>query len=117
MEYSSKDLLLKVLLSPSTLVHFILLIPGTVYDPFEPIFFQSIGNKFILKRKDHCYIDGNDRFLSKYIFQSCVKRNGIFKDKYLGDFSWLNFKQNDEKLIQNPLSIGHYINRFERILN
>ncbi|XP_048763107.1 SET domain-containing protein 9-like [Ostrea edulis] len=77
--------------------------PGTVYYPHEAILFQSIGNPFILRCIDGVLIDGNDRSLSKMIFNSCSQRDrrGPF---YTCDSSWLT------DFPQNPLAIGQYVN-------
>lgn len=45
------------------------LYPGTVYWPYEPIFFQSIANHFVFRCVDGLLIDGNDRSISKIIFR------------------------------------------------
>lgn len=45
------------------------LYPGTVYWPYEPIFFQSIANHFVFRCVDGLLIDGNDRGISKTIFR------------------------------------------------
>ena len=47
----------------------IALYPGTVYWPYEPIFFQSIANHFVFRCVDGLLIDGNDRGISKTIFR------------------------------------------------
>lgn len=77
--------------------------PGTVYYPHEAIFFQSIGNSFIFRCIDGVLIDGNDRGLSKMIFNSCSQRDrqGPFN---VCDSSWLT------ACLQNPLAIGQYVN-------
>ncbi|XP_057299670.1 SET domain-containing protein 9-like [Hydractinia symbiolongicarpus] len=79
------------------------LYPGTVYYPMEPIFFQSLGNPFILKCIDGILIDGNNKGISKRIYRSSAARDKI--GPYLPcDTSWLLDK------LSNPLSIGQYIN-------
>lgn len=42
---------------------------GTVYQKYEPIFFQSIGNPFIFRCLDGVLIDGNDKGISKVVFR------------------------------------------------
>ncbi|XP_039401343.1 SET domain-containing protein 9 isoform X1 [Mauremys reevesii] len=42
--------------------------PGTVYQKYEPIFFQSIGNPFIFRCIDGVLIDGNDKGISKAVY-------------------------------------------------
>ncbi|KAH0627955.1 hypothetical protein JD844_008555 [Phrynosoma platyrhinos] len=42
---------------------------GTVYEKYEPIFFQSIGNPFIFRCIDGVLIDGNDKGISKAIYR------------------------------------------------
>lgn len=49
------------------------LYPGTVYRPGQNIFLASLGNKFILQRKDGFFVDGNDRYLSKMISRGCTR--------------------------------------------
>lgn len=53
--------------------HLAALYPGTIYRPDEPLFFQSIGNPFILKCVDGVYVDGNHRNISKYIYKIRVQ--------------------------------------------
>lgn len=85
--------------------------PGTIYERSDPIFIQSFGNKFILKRKDLSLIDGNDRGISRYIYNSSVFKNGLNQNNdYYADLSWLHYYENDLTKIKNPLGIGHYIN-------
>lgn len=114
--------------------------PGTIYRIGESILLQSVFNKFILKRKDDVFIDGNDRFLSRFIFKQCANRdnNSIMdhQGRIVIDTSWLNFKDYLEKnnhnhnnlqyqeisglgrqnipIIRNPLALGHYINSCDR---
>ena len=42
---------------------------GTVYQKYEPIFFQSIGNPFIFRCLDGVLIDGNDKGISKVVYR------------------------------------------------
>ncbi|XP_055968102.1 SET domain-containing protein 9 isoform X1 [Sorex fumeus] len=77
--------------------------PGTVYQKYEPIFFQSIGNPFIFRCLDGVLIDGNDKGISKVVYRSCNGRDqlGPFK---MSDSTWLTSE------IHNPLAIGQYVN-------
>ncbi|CAH1776027.1 unnamed protein product [Owenia fusiformis] len=79
------------------------LYPGTLYQPQDPILFQSINNPFIFRCIDGLLIDGNDSGLSKFIFKSCHGRERI-GPFYTCDMSWLT----DFPI--NPLGIGQYIN-------
>nr|XP_039267841.1 SET domain-containing protein 9-like [Styela clava] len=63
--------------------------PGTIYLPYESIFFQSIANPFIFKCSDGILIDGNNKGISKLIFKSCAERDRV--GPYLtADVTWLN---------------------------
>ena len=42
---------------------------GTVYQKYEPVFFQSIGNPFIFRCLDGVLIDGNDKGISKVVYR------------------------------------------------
>lgn len=77
--------------------------PGTVYQPYDPIFFQSIRNPFVFRCIDGILIDGNDKGISKMVFRSCSGRDrvGFFT---VSDVSWLT---NDPL---NPLAVGQYVN-------
>lgn len=77
--------------------------PGTVYQPYEPIFFQSIRNPFVFRCIDGILIDGNDRGISKMVFRSCSGRDRVGRF-LVSDVSWLT---NDPR---NPLAVGHYVN-------
>jgi len=79
------------------------LYPGTVYYPSEPLFFQSLGNSFILQCVDGVMIDGKERGLSCKIFRSCAARDVIGTYRFC-DTSWMT-SQN-----LNPLAIGQYVN-------
>ncbi|KAL0487079.1 SET domain-containing protein [Acrasis kona] len=94
---------------------------GTVYANYEPTFLPSIGNKFILQRKDGFLIDGNDRYMSKIIYKSCKTRERYYdtresKHVELCDDSWLQFRHQTShqdfcnNSVLNPYAIGHYIN-------
>ncbi|KAB5543344.1 hypothetical protein PHYPO_G00077990 [Pangasianodon hypophthalmus] len=77
--------------------------PGTIYQADEPILFQSIRNPFVFRCIDGVLIDGNDKGLSKLVFQSCSGRDrlGPFR---LSDSSWLTPRP------ENPLAVGQYVN-------
>ncbi|XP_003216227.1 SET domain-containing protein 9 isoform X1 [Anolis carolinensis] len=77
--------------------------PGTVYEKYEPIFFQSIGNPFIFRCIDGVLIDGNDKGISKAIYRSCSKRDQ-FGPLKMSDAFWLT------NSMQNPLAVGQYVN-------
>uniref|UniRef100_A0A8D0HEF5 SET domain containing 9 n=1 Tax=Sphenodon punctatus TaxID=8508 RepID=A0A8D0HEF5_SPHPU len=77
--------------------------PGTVYQKYEPVFFQSIGNPFIFRCIDGVLIDGNDKGLSKVVYTSCSKRDQLGPLK-MSDISWLT------SAVQNPLAVGQYVN-------
>ncbi|XP_066472193.1 SET domain-containing protein 9 [Tiliqua scincoides] len=77
--------------------------PGTVYEKYEPIFFQSIGNPFIFRCIDGVLIDGNDKGISKAIYRSCSKRDQLGPLK-MCDVFWLT------TVMQNPLAVGQYVN-------
>ena len=47
------------------------LYPGTVYKPWEPVFFQSIRNHVMLECIDRHYIDAKAHGLSRSIYKSC----------------------------------------------
>nr|XP_035921564.1 SET domain-containing protein 9 isoform X2 [Halichoerus grypus] len=76
---------------------------STVYQKYEPIFFQSIGNPFIFRCLDGVLIDGNDKGISKVVYRSCNGRDrlGPFK---MSDSTWLTSE------ICNPLAVGQYVN-------
>ncbi|XP_069483409.1 SET domain-containing protein 9 isoform X8 [Ambystoma mexicanum] len=76
---------------------------GTIYQVYEPIFFQSIGNPFIFRCIDGILIDGNDKGISKCVYRSCSRRDqlGPFK---LSDVTWLTPHH------RNPLAVGQYVN-------
>ncbi|XP_048359149.1 SET domain-containing protein 9 isoform X2 [Sphaerodactylus townsendi] len=77
--------------------------PGTVYENYEPIFFQSIGNPFIFRCIDGVLIDGNDKGISKAVYRSCSKRDQLGPLK-MNDISWLAVA------VRNPLAVGQYVN-------
>ncbi|KAM9679857.1 SET domain-containing protein 9 isoform 2-T2 [Dama dama] len=75
----------------------------TVYQKYEPIFFQSIGNPFIFRCLDGVLIDGNDKGISKVVYRSCHGRDRLGPLK-MSDSTWLTSE------IHNPLAIGQYVN-------
>ncbi|XP_070700778.1 SET domain-containing protein 9 [Pempheris klunzingeri] len=77
--------------------------PGTVYQAYEPILLQSIGNQFIFRCIDGVLVDGNDKGISKMVFKSCSGRDrlGPFM---MSDTSWLTATP------LNPLAVGQYVN-------
>ncbi|XP_041425230.1 SET domain-containing protein 9 isoform X2 [Xenopus laevis] len=77
--------------------------PGTVYQQYEPIFFQSIGNPFVFRCIDGIFIDGNDKGISKSVYRSCSGRDQLGPLK-MCDASWLS------AFPQNPLAVGQYVN-------
>ncbi|XP_069820969.1 SET domain-containing protein 9 isoform X2 [Dendropsophus ebraccatus] len=77
--------------------------PGTVYQNFEPIFFQSIGNPFIFRCLDGILIDGNDKGISKSVYRSCSRRDQLGPLK-MCDCTWLTSAP------RNPLAVGQYVN-------
>lgn len=77
--------------------------PGTVYEAYEPIFFQSIRNPFVFRCIDGLLVDGNDKGISKLVFKSCSNRDMLGPYR-LSDYSWLTATP------RNPLAIGQYVN-------
>lgn len=77
--------------------------PGTVYQIFEPILFQSLRNPFVFRCIDGVLIDGNDKGISKIVYRSCSGRDrlGPFR---LSDITWLTTNPD------NPLAVGQYVN-------
>lgn len=80
------------------------LYPGTVYLPFDPIFFQSLGNPYIFKCSDRVYIDGHSKRLSKLIYKSCAGRDR-FGPYQTCDLSWLSGYRG-----RCFLNVGHLVN-------
>lgn len=79
------------------------LYPGTVYLPYEAIFFQSIYNRYIFKCADGVLIDGNNRGLSKTIYKSCEGRDRI-SHLPSADVTWLE----PEPTV--TVNIGQFVN-------
>ncbi|XP_048379833.1 SET domain-containing protein 9 [Stegostoma tigrinum] len=77
--------------------------PGTIYQQYEPIFFQSICNPFIFRCIDGMLIDGNDKGISKVIYKSCCGRDRLGPYK-TNDVTWLT------EIPVNPLAVGQYVN-------
>ncbi|XP_059845364.1 SET domain-containing protein 9 isoform X1 [Hypanus sabinus] len=77
--------------------------PGTVYQQYEPILFQSICNPFIFRCIDGVLIDGNDKGISKVIYRSCSGRDRLGPCK-TSDVTWLT------ETPANPLGVGQYVN-------
>ncbi|KAF6127102.1 SET domain containing 9 [Phyllostomus discolor] len=76
---------------------------GTVYQKYEPIFFQSIGNPFIFRCLDGILIDGNNRGISRVVYRSCTGRDRL-GPLQTSDCTWLTADA------QNPLAVGQYVN-------
>ncbi|XP_007890427.2 SET domain-containing protein 9 [Callorhinchus milii] len=77
--------------------------PGSVYQQYNPILFQSICNPFIFRCIDGVLIDGNDKGISKVIYRSCSRRDRLGPYK-TSDVTWLT----ESPL--NPLAVGQYVN-------
>ncbi|XP_078075044.1 SET domain-containing protein 9 [Mustelus asterias] len=77
--------------------------PGTIYQQYEPILFQSICNPFIFRCIDGVLIDGNDKGISKVIYRSCNGRDRLGPYK-TSDATWLS------ETPVNPLAVGQYVN-------
>ncbi|PIO70773.1 hypothetical protein TELCIR_07357, partial [Teladorsagia circumcincta] len=75
--------------------------PGTIYDPWDSILLQSLGNHFVLRCRDGVIIDGNDVRLSRRIHRSCSYRD-LAPD--ISDLTWL------ENTPFNYMNMGQYIN-------
>ncbi|XP_005098359.2 SET domain-containing protein 9 [Aplysia californica] len=76
---------------------------GLVYEPYEPIFFQSIGNPFIFRCADGTLLDGNDRGISRSLYKSCRGRDSCWPLPSC-DETWLSPRP------QCPLNVGQYVN-------
>ncbi|KAK7485347.1 hypothetical protein BaRGS_00023446 [Batillaria attramentaria] len=83
------------------------LYPGLIYEQYEPIFFQSLGNPFIFRCIDGLLIDGNDKGISKFLYRSCHGRDRIGPYTVCDD-SWLTQSP------LNPLSVGQYVNNHNK---
>ncbi|XP_049719930.1 SET domain-containing protein 9 isoform X3 [Elephas maximus indicus] len=82
--------------------------PGTVYQKYEPVFFQSIGNPFIFRCLDGVLIDGNDKGISKVVYRSCNGRDQLGPLK-MSDSTWLTSE------MRNPLAVGQYVNNCSNV--
>lgn len=81
--------------------------PGTVYEPHQPIFFQSVMNPYILRCSDGVCIDGNHRRISGAIYRSLHGRDRLGPAQLpICDVSWLctDFRP------VNPLNVGQIVN-------
>ncbi|BFZ16596.1 hypothetical protein BsWGS_19635 [Bradybaena similaris] len=83
------------------------LYPGLIYEPQDPILFQSIGNPFIFRCADGILIDGNDQALSKFLYKSCQGRDSCWPLPACDD-SWLT------PYPSCPLNIGQYVNNHNK---
>ncbi|XP_076462208.1 SET domain-containing protein 9-like [Babylonia areolata] len=83
------------------------LYPGLIYENYEPILFQSLGNPFIFRCIDSLLVDGNDKCISKFLYRSCYGRDRVGPYP-LCDESWLT----DQPL--NPLAVGQYVNNHNK---
>ena len=85
--------------------------PGTVYQPYQPIFFQSLRNRlayklyvsdvcsrFIFRCIDGVHVDGSNIGISRVIFRSCAGRDQVSQGAVIGNYLQL-------ELI--PFSHGH----------
>ncbi|XP_062334020.1 SET domain-containing protein 9 isoform X1 [Osmerus eperlanus] len=77
--------------------------PGTVYQAYDPILFQSIRNPFVFRCIDCVLIDGNDKGISKMVYRSCSGRDRL-GPLTLSDTTWLTANP------VNPLAVGQYVN-------
>lgn len=87
--------------------HVTSLYPGLLYQSYDPVFFQSIGNQFIFRCIDGLLVDGNDKGLSKSLYRSCMMRDSFWPYNSC-DESWLT----DTPV--SPLNIGQYVNNHSK---
>ena len=90
--------------------------PGTIYQSYNSIFFQSISNQYILRCVDGCHIDGKASGLSGTIFNDIEGRDRIATSdglKRSADTSWTN-SNNNTTLPVNPLNCGQYVNNADK---
>ncbi|KAF4528843.1 hypothetical protein B566_EDAN014562 [Ephemera danica] len=85
------------------------LYPGTIYQPYEPIFFPSLNNPFVFRCLDGTHIDGKDCGLSRIIYKSVAGRDRMGSTE-VADLTWLG------QFPINPWSIGQYVNNSTREL-
>ncbi|KAK7099803.1 SET domain-containing protein 9-like [Littorina saxatilis] len=83
------------------------LYPGLIYEQYEPILFQSLGNPFIFRCIDSVLIDGNDKGIAKFLYRSCHGRDRV-GPYIVCDDTWLT----DWPL--NPLAVGQYVNNHNK---
>ncbi|KAJ3274253.1 SET domain-containing protein 9 [Terramyces sp. JEL0728] len=68
------------------------LYPGLIYDQMDPIFFASINNRYIIRRKNGQFIDGKHCGLSAYMYKSSWNREWTwYRVKY--DRSWMVLRE------------------------
>ncbi|XP_059085938.1 SET domain-containing protein 9-like [Tigriopus californicus] len=87
------------------------LYPGAIYEPFQPILFQSIRNQYILRCADGINIDGNNRGLSRMVYKSLYGRER-WGHTPICDVSWLDRRFRPV----NPLNIGQIVNNGDQTL-
>jgi hypothetical protein len=78
------------------------LYPGTVYMPWDPIFFQSLGNSYIIRLSDGSFIDGKSKGISRWIYRSLYHKYRAEKYYESCDLSWQDYK--------NPFALGQIVN-------
>lgn len=78
--------------------------PGTVYNPGDSIFIQSIYNSYIFQCADGIFIDGKHNGISGKFYKSCSERNRLGLHMTC-DQSWLALKN-----LVNPLACGQIVN-------
>ena len=101
------------------------LYPGIIYQSYQPILLQSIGNPYIFRCADGIHIDGNYQGLSALLYKSIHSRDRIGSQIPVCDISWLHLrpimkhadcgksvKSSDVNLnmVINPLNIGQIVN-------
>jgi len=79
------------------------LYPGTVYQPYQPILIQSVGNQFLFRCADGVILDGNHSLLASAIFRSCAGRDQVGLCR-VADTSWLTPRP------VNPINVGQFVN-------
>ncbi|KAG2225756.1 hypothetical protein INT45_011424 [Circinella minor] len=84
------------------------LYPGTVYLPFEPLFFASIANSYVLKCYDGLFVDGKSTGLSARMYRSIYHRENWPGAIQTSDVTWLTENP------RNPLAIGQFVNNGTR---
>ncbi|KAG0301391.1 hypothetical protein BGZ98_008401 [Dissophora globulifera] len=99
--------------------------PGTLYQPGEAIFFNSINNRYILKCNDGIYVDGKANGLSGSIFRSVNGRDNYPGITASADTTWMvdwkkasdaqqQYQETQQRVstgsLRNPLSVGQIIN-------